>query len=196
MFGADAGWLMQLAEEKKKEDAKLAETDEGQAVLDRRAANDRAYDNIPDGAKCYQLIKLSRRSDARTVRDGEGGAGYVRVLTNEKIKHLKDEDGTEFLGLDWECQKVARPKIGSVFMVAGAGRWLRTSLVESYYVHDDPDNYKTHPDKLVLPPGFPIETATSFPELKPGDVVLCTMNSLYLCREMPGHEYKKAEGDA
>jgi hypothetical protein len=202
MFGAvDASWFMDAAkkEERKQE---LLETEEGRATLAFEQAKKNAYNDVPVGAKCYSLIKLRRRHDAENkrppaVRDGSRHSGYVRVLTDEVVSLMKDDLDVDTSHLiQWECQKEAKPKIGSVFMVDGVGTWLRTSVIRSYYVHDDPEGYAEHPDKLVLPEGFPIGSIEAFPLLQSGDIILCTMNSLYLCREYPGYEYKKDFLDA
>jgi hypothetical protein len=197
MFSAvDAGLIMDLAKKEKEEIERLKSTEEGRAELAFRTKKKEAFSNIPDGAKCYHLVKLSRHQNPENqnrapVAVGTGGLGYVRVLTDEMIKALEDDSIDQKNIIQWEAQLEAKPKIGSVFYVGDVGNWLRTSVIRSYYVHDDPEGYAEHPDKLVLPKEFPIQSNAFMPELVAGDIVLCTMNSLYLCRERPGKEYVK-----
>ncbi len=201
MFGAiDAGLLMKLAKEKEEKEKELAKTPEGRAKLAHKKAIEDSFDNVPEGAQCYFLKKLQRKLDPENlnppmVMDGTGGSGFVRVFTDEAIKHHLKDDDTEFEGIPWECQKNALPKIDSVFCVSGHGRWLRTSLVKGFYIYDEKLIAETGKDKLVLPANFPVEANQHIPKLEDQDILIVTMNSLYLCRKMDGVLYKKEEDE-
>lgn len=209
MFGAiDAGLILDAARLKKEREAKrnseLISTPEGRMKLAYEIASDAAYDMIPPGAPAYRLTKLGRLPEPENpnppmIYNGESGSGYIRVLTQEFVNHMENEDPEkgEFMGIQWETQSELKPRIGSVVIAEGYGRWIRTSVVRSYYVHEDPNGYAEHPDKLVLPGNFPIETLVKMTpddwKFEPGDVVMCTMNSMYLARKIKGSEYKYEE---
>ena len=55
-------------------------------------------------------------------------------------------------------------------------QFFHTSRIRSIYEHETNDGY----DKLVLPANFPSAADLKIPELKKGDVLLGTMNSVYL----------------
>jgi hypothetical protein len=195
VYGAiDAGLIMEVAKMKEMELEELQKTDEGRKELARREIVTASFNNVPNGAKAYQLVKCSRHKRPENQSPapfevGTGGSGYVRVMSDALLAYntaCKKDDLkiSDFPGIPWECQLKAKPKIGSVFYVGDVGNWLRTSIVKAYYLHDDPDGYVEHPDKLVLPTGFPLEAAMNLPELQAGDIVISTMNSIYLCREM------------
>ena len=65
------------------------------------------------------------------------------------------------------------------FLDCVGGSFFHTSRVRSIYIHDD----ESHNDKLVLPSNFPNASDLKIPELNKGDVLLGTMNSVYLCRK-------------
>lgn len=75
-------------------------------------------------------------------------------------------------------------RVGQCVMIGtpGSDHWIRTSRIRSYYVHETDGS---HPDKLVLPKGFPVEDCAqlSLEELEPGDMLLATQNSIYLVRK-------------
>lgn len=199
MFGAiDAGLIMDLAERKRKEEEEMKKTPEGRAKLAHKEAVKASFDNIPEGAQAYYMTKISGHQNpenrhSNPIRPGTTCSGFVRVFTDECVKFMEEngEESKEFDGIPWECQMKAKPKIGSVFYVGGLNSWGRTSIVRGYYKHEDSEGYAEHPDKLVLPSEFPIESAANLPPLEVDDIVICTMNSLYLCREVPGVTYQK-----
>lgn len=182
---------------------KKIQTVEVEPTLDFiRAKKAREMAAVPVGALCYKITKLSKHDpdEFTNVPIGITGCGYVRVQTQglisfEKIKKEEDwESLGEYAGQYYECQTKAKPRIGSPLWVSGGpGNMVRTSPVQGYYVHEDPDGHAEHPDKLVLPhqmrekllKGDPVK----FPELEAGDIIMCTLNSFYHLRALPDHQY-------
>jgi len=144
----------------------------------------KTINNIPENAIRYEMRKLKKRKDGITkmVYPGYSETGYAKVLTDELITFAKknpkakEEDYSKPF---WEWQEKAKPKIGYPFLIDGGHTtdWLRTSTVKSYYVCGDSNDC---PDKLILPKGFPIEDISEMPEMKEGDILMATRNSIYL----------------
>ncbi len=63
------------------------------------------------------------------------------------------------------------PTVGKEFFIG----ILRTTEVKSIYEHDGIAGN----DKLVLPAGFPNATKLVMPEVKSGDMLFATLNSIY-----------------
>ena len=59
------------------------------------------------------------------------------------------------------------------------GDTFQTSIVRSIYHHDETSGY----DKLILPSNFPKSLDLKFPTLEDGDLLIGTMNSVYLIRQ-------------
>jgi len=200
MFGAiDAGILMEVAQKERERVAELEKTDEGRAILAHEKAVSDSFRVIPEGAQGYTLQKLERRPDPENpappqVRDGFGSCGYLRTFTDELIAHFEkhEDDDVEFKGIPWEVHKTFKPKINSIVHDGN----LRTSLVKGYYEHDKKKIEETGLDKIILPAGFPISAKTYIPELEDGDIILVTMNSLYLCRKREGMIYEGNKKDS
>lgn len=138
----------------------------------------------PKNAIKYILKKLKKRMTGKEgmLYPGYSEIGYAKALTDELLNFSKENPEaikSDYDKPQWEWQKEAKPKIGCPFLIHGGGvsDWVRTSTVKSYYVCDDPEN---HPDKLVLPKDFPIEDISSIPEMKKGDLLIATRNSIYL----------------
>jgi len=126
------------------------------------------------------LLKINRRANPEDsgwpiISDGEHVTGELKV-PNEKYNEITFNENASYDVVD-----SPRGVLGKCLMVGELPSGIRTSMIRSYYVHDDPDN---HPDKLVLPKGFPIEELASFnmDNLQKGDILYLTMNSLYLAR--------------
>jgi len=72
-------------------------------------------------------------------------------------------------------------KIGdsAVVLSHNSSEWFHTSRVRSLYIHESDSGF----DKLILPKDFPISEDLVIPELKSGDALIGTMNSVYLLTE-------------
>ena len=71
-------------------------------------------------------------------------------------------------------------QVGSCFYFNGISCNLRTSTVKSVYICN------TEQDKLVLPSDFPDKEYLDFSniELKSGDILFATLNSVYALRDI------------
>jgi hypothetical protein len=74
------------------------------------------------------------------------------------------------------------PEVGRRYVVSGERDGaISTSLLKSIYKHE-PESGR---DKLILPVDFPDATKLDFPEMKQGDYLLATCNSVYHVRPDP-----------
>lgn len=132
----------------------------------------------------YILKKLTRHDSPMNkvkpmVNTGDHCVGRAYVIGEEN-----DPKNTE-------VQEVAKPKIGKAFMVHGNGlfNFLRTSMVIGIYNHSEEEINETGVDKLVLPSGFPASAGDKVSgswdnlKLEEGDILLSTLNSIYLVRK-------------
>lgn len=123
----------------------------------------------------YIPFKLGRRSDAfhkgtPAVFDGQifgpSTAHVYRYNEADIDKRVVQQD--KFI-----------PEIGQCVWIQGRGfsDYVRTSMIEDFYIHDDYENSK---DKIVLKP----ENAHLLGTIKfnKDDVLLVTMNSLYFLK--------------
>lgn len=133
-----------------------------------------------------QLTKLKRRSNPENpayplISDGQGVIGEFKVPTPALIKYWEEEVEVPEGDPYYEIAGELKPIIGHPILVGDLPTGIRTSRIRSYYVHEKPDE---HPDKLVLPANFPIKEVEGLDmnKLDKGDMILATMNSLYLVR--------------
>lgn len=129
-----------------------------------------------------QLIKINRRENAENkmwpmINDGQSVIGELKV-PNEKYNDVTFNENSSY-----DVIETPRAVLGKCLMVGSLPAGIRTSMIRSYYVHDDADN---HPDKLVLPAEFPREELANLnmSKLEKGDILYLTMNSLYLARPL------------
>ena len=137
------------------------------------------------------ICKLTRRLNPENpmppmVNPGQGVTGEFMVPTDKGIELMESDnaDLTELTINDiYAPAETFRPKIGYPVYVKGAAYYdyLRTSRIRSYYIHETDG---ADPDKLVLPKDFPLEDAAhiSLEGLEKGDMLLATMNSIYIAR--------------
>ena len=104
-----------------------------------------------------------------------------------KLGHLKepvvDPKDTQVFPGDGVLGEYNEIVIGERFEVARGANYINTSAVKSIYVHGS-ESF----DKLMLPAGFPEPEFLDFPELKDGDTLIATMNSVYLLRQINGKQ--------
>jgi hypothetical protein len=119
----------------------------------------------------YIPYKLGRRTDAfhkgpAAVSDGQiFGPSTAHVYDYKKGEAVQQD---KFI-----------PEIGQCVWIQGRGfsDYVRTSLIQDFYIHDDYENSK---DKIVLKPenAHLLDTI----QFNKGDVLLITMNSLYFLK--------------
>ena len=121
--------------------------------------------------KKYKAFKLGRRSDAfhqgiPAVWDGEIFPSCTVHVYNYETKERKLTD--TFI-----------PEIGQCVWIQGRGifDYVRTSIIQDFYIHEDYENSK---DKIALKPENAHLLSTT--KFEKGDVLLITMNSLYLLK--------------
>lgn len=136
----------------------------------------------------YVGYKLGRRADA--FHDGYPAVGNGRLFYGWEVKAgivpvLKDENGDSHIGrAEFTEDGKLIPKIdhcvGIYISHWNSGfNFLRTSKIQDFYIHGDYENSKdkmviTNPENAMLLDGVKFED---------GDIVLFTMNSIYLLRE-------------
>jgi hypothetical protein len=137
-----------------------------------------------------KITKLNRRIDPENpfpaqVNDGQSVIGAFMVPTEEAIDWMKQEDDVQPPEKLWEEPEALIPKINEPILIRSDDNWayLRTSKVRSYYVHETDGS---EPDKLILPKDFPVHSIHDLPQdlLVPGDLLMATMNSIYLLRKV------------
>lgn len=164
--------------------------------------------------KNFNVVKLGRKSNPENPSPPQVYSGFRLYGTRMKKWHPKlselmskeyeteDDQADAVVALAKELggeHKLTieaeddRPNIGEPLWFYGRGiyDWLQTSVIRSYYVHEDGDN---HPDKLVLPSEFPMEDLVNMdmPLMEKGDMLLCTMNSIYFAQDVRNHpNYKE-----
>ena len=135
------------------------------------------------------IQKLTRRKDAENphwslVPTGALAMGAFGVMKKDLVNEgdISATNPNDPDNYDYPNHLFAR--IGQCVMVNSppSDRFLRTSRIRSYYIHETDG---THPDKLVLPQGFPIEDLKDLKldNLIAGDMLLATQNSIYLVRK-------------
>ena len=121
----------------------------------------------------FKVYKLGRRSNPENPSPAQVHDGLVfDCPMTPKIRHRG------MGGYEWVKQSDFQPILGEPILFQGPymGQHLVTSMIRSYYKECDKGE---HPDKLVLPQGFPIEENIQIPAMKEGDYLLATMNSIY-----------------
>ena len=101
--------------------------------------------------RMYQIKKIGNRDEPEN-RNQEAMFDYSGIVINDKVE------------------------IGKPFILESYRDWFRTSNIRSIYQHEDASDN----DKLILPKNFPIASDLDIPELKNKDILLATMNSIYL----------------
>ena len=104
----------------------------------------------------YQLLKLNHRKDASVEKDN-AAVEELKVLQGHSLEPIT---------------------IGRCFRFATMEGLLITSVVKSIYVHE------TEADKLVLPSEFDYTEDITSVDMKEGDVMFATNNSVYLLRRV------------
>jgi len=99
---------------------------------------------------------------------------HIKKIGNRDKPENRNQDSIfDFTGVPMH-NKV---EIDSSVRIVTLHEWFATSKVRSIYQHG------TENDKLVLPKDFPVSKDLNIPELKDNDILLATMNSVYLLRE-------------
>ena len=80
---------------------------------------------------------------------------------------------------DFEGDLAYPLEIGKVCLLGTISRYFHTSIVRSIYEHLS----ESELDRLILPKDFPMSQDLNVPELRRGDILLATMNSVYLLRK-------------
>ena len=106
--------------------------------------------------KTYQIKKIGNR-DVPENHNQEEMFDYFGTISKNKIE------------------------IGEPVFLQNYKEWFHTSRIRSAYQHEDSSDN----DKLILPKDFPIASDLNIPELKTKDILLATMNSVYLLRTVP-----------
>lgn len=99
--------------------------------------------------------------------------------TREEYPHGPIPEDEKYYGCFLEPPTVGH---SFLFFVPNIDDILGTSTVRSLY---SPSATLQGGDKLVLPAGFPEPEKLEIPELLENDILIATMNSLYLLREIP-----------
>ena len=102
--------------------------------------------------KIYTIMKVGNRSEAEVLNQATEYA-----LTGKLLDH------------DISPGKSVR------IQDTRTGEWLTTSTIRSLYMHESDSGY----DKIILPSDFPISKDLDIPEMKDGDLLIGTMNSVY-----------------
>jgi hypothetical protein len=106
---------------------------------------------------------------------------YRITKLNDRTEYYYEEG----IGRKWDKEGAAfyPPEVGERFVVFPNGESVfGTSLVMSVYKHGEGD--VTGIDKLTLPNNFPVKDVPNNIEIKMGDYLLSTLNSIYLVREV------------
>lgn len=122
----------------------------------------------------YDAYKLGRREDAFHKGFPAVGDGFIFGNAEAKVYDYEAAEGEKII----ESDKLI-PKIGRCVWIEGKGRndWVRTSVIEDFYIHGDPENSK---DKIVLKMEHaPVLEGVVFDD---GDIFLKTMNSFYILK--------------
>ena len=129
----------------------------------------------------YIPYKLGRRSDAYHNGISAVSDGQIFGPSTAHVYRYNEQD------IDKRVvkQDIFIPEIGQCVWIQGRGfrDYVRTSIIEDFYIHDDTENSK---DKIVLKPenAHLLETT----KFNKGDVLLVTMNSLYLLKAQASEE--------
>ena len=122
-----------------------------------------------DYGREYTLAKIARRDDAVSER----AHVYIgQTVTGSSYGYNK-------LLEKWEIQDIMYPQIGYPVFVKRVGLsrdFIRTSNVTSWCQLGS-DN-----DKLILPKDFPIEALPEKFNFEEGDILIATLNSIYLAK--------------
>lgn len=118
------------------------------------------------------VTKINRREDPEhtappafeDLQQQGGSMSIVIIEDGDKDNHIDDYNIDNL--------------IGNMLFIADHKTFLRTSPIKSIYEH----TASSGRDKLVLPDGFPTVTFGNLPELYDNDILVATMNSVYLIR--------------
>jgi hypothetical protein len=116
----------------------------------------------------YTLGKIAVRDDAElsssSVYVGQTVTGYPFTFNDNGVS---------------KAQTMLTPQIGKPIMIASpklSGEYIRTSNVKSWC------ELMTSNDKLILPKDFPIASFPNNINFEEGDVLIATLNSIYIAK--------------
>ena len=133
----------------------------------------------------YIATKLGRKSDPKNPHPPMVPNG--NLFSTKARAFVYDWDKLEPVDF---TQETFVPVINkSVYLMGGRmHEWVRTSLIEDFYIHGDTDNSS---DKICM--NYEDAHMLTGIEFQDGDILLTTMNSLYFLKKVKKEEEEKEE---
>ena len=124
----------------------------------------------------YRIYKLGRKQEAENKNPSMLYDGFQFSGATIRTKKVNLEETEYITGMDEPIEKL-EDLVGHAAYFSGPHMYdfVRTSVVRHVYEHGD---------ELNLPEGFPESDLErlEYPELKNGDILVATMNSIYLAK--------------
>ena len=129
----------------------------------------------------FKIYKLGRKASPESGSPAQVSNGFKFKCDEIGYLDLSDRDNVEKKTI-----KEISDLIGNLAFFEGDRMhdWIRTSVIRSVYEHGG------EIDKLILPKEFPKEDYLNMesPEMRDGDVLIATMNSIYLAQKVDNKE--------
>lgn len=107
----------------------------------------------------------------------KGKLYYIKKIGDTKNQIKEQSFLSEFYGFMFNDSIVIDMR---VILIKDAYDYFATSFVKSFYVNT-PDSEN---DKLILPSAFDTKVELDLSQVKYNDIMIATMNSIYLLREV------------